>query len=382
MHQDFFRRPAWHGYLLAVTAWAIALALRYGLAHWFPPGFPYLTFFPAVVLVAYYAGLRPAILTATLSGLAAWWFWIGPPGFDLAGATLVALGFYVFVVAVDIFFIVGMDGATRRLAREVERNIAIAHSRDILLREVQHRVSNNIQVVSALLSLEARDAIDPGARKALADASARTALVARIQRSLVDAERQATAFESIARSVVDDALKAAARDDVAVSISSNEVVLSAEEATPVVLIMLECVNNALEHAFPHRSGRITISLSEDGALRTLLIADDGVGVSEQGEQPAGLGLRIIIALARQLGGQWSLNSTEPGACACLTWSSTVAPHQPCGDLPGRSSARSAFGPVALRSESSRGGSSLPSRPKAELADRRSLSAPPATWTID
>ncbi|MDZ4114211.1 MAG: histidine kinase dimerization/phosphoacceptor domain -containing protein [Brevundimonas sp.] len=327
MHQDFFRRPAWRGYLLAVAAWAMALALRYGLANWFPPGFPYLTFFPAVVLVAYYAGLRPAILTATLSGLAAWWFWIGPPGFDLAGATLVALGFYVFVVAVDIFFIVGMDGATRRLSREVERNIAIAHSRDILLREVQHRVSNNIQVVSALLSLEARDTIDPGARKSLADASARTALVARIQRSLVDAERQATAFESIARSVVDDALKAAARDDVAISISSNEVVLSAEEATPVVLIMLECVNNALEHAFPQRSGRITISLSEDGALRTLLIADDGVGVSEQGEQPAGLGVRIITALARQLGGQWSLNSTEPGACACLTWSSTVAPHQ-------------------------------------------------------
>jgi K+-sensing histidine kinase KdpD len=167
--------------LLAIVAWGVAFAVRYGLAPWFPPGFPYLTFFPAVVFVAYFAGLRPAILTATLSGLAAWWFWIGPPGFDLAVATLVALGFYIFVAAVDIFFIVGMDGASRRLAREVERSAALAESRDILLREVQHRVSNNIQVVSALLTLEARSAVDPGARKALADASARTALVARIQ---------------------------------------------------------------------------------------------------------------------------------------------------------------------------------------------------------
>lgn len=138
----------------------VAFAVRFGLADWFPPGFPYLTFFPAVVLVAFYAGVRPAILTATLSGLTAWWFWIGPPGFDLGVATLVALGFYVFVAAVDIFFIVGMDSASRRLAREVERSAALADSRDILLREVQHRVSNNIQVVSALLSLEARSAVD------------------------------------------------------------------------------------------------------------------------------------------------------------------------------------------------------------------------------
>ncbi|WP_309630406.1 histidine kinase dimerization/phosphoacceptor domain -containing protein [Brevundimonas sp.] len=328
MDQDVFRRAAWRGYLLALVAWGVAFAVRHGLAQWFPPGFPYLTFFPAVVLVAYYAGLRPAILTATLSGLTAWWFWIGPQGFDLGVATLVALGFYIFVAAVDIFFIVGMDGVSRRLAREVERNAALAESRDILLREVQHRVSNNIQVVSALLSLEARAAADPGARKVLADASARTALVARIQRSLADAERQATAFEALARSIVDDALKAAARDDVAVSISSGEVALSAEEATPVVLILLESVNNALEHAFPDRPGRITIELRDDGPDRTLTIADDGVGVSETAAaEPGSMGLRIITALTRQLGGQWSLRSADPGACARLCWPTSPAPRQ-------------------------------------------------------
>jgi len=190
MRHQKFRNPAWRGYALAVVAFLVAFGLRYGLAHWFPPGFPYLTFFPAVVLVAFYAGLRPAILTATLSGLSAWWFWIGPPGFDLGVATAVAIGFYAFVVAVDIFFIVGMDKASAKLAREVERSNALAESRDVLLREVQHRVSNNIQVVSALLKLEARAAVDPGAKKALTDASARTGLVARIQRSLADADQK------------------------------------------------------------------------------------------------------------------------------------------------------------------------------------------------
>ena len=101
MRHQKFRNPAWRGYALAVVAFLVAFGLRYGLAHWFPPGFPYLTFFPAVVLVAFYAGLRPAILTATLSGLSAWWFWIGPPGFDLGVATFVAIGFYAFVVNID-----------------------------------------------------------------------------------------------------------------------------------------------------------------------------------------------------------------------------------------------------------------------------------------
>jgi two-component system, sensor histidine kinase PdtaS len=320
MDKDHFRSAGWRGYLLAVGAWGVAFAFRYGLAHWFPPGFPYLTFFPAVVLVAYYAGLRPAILTATLSGLSAWWFWIGPTGFDLGVATAVALVFYVFVVAVDVFFIVGMDGATRRLAQEVERNAALAHSRDILMREVQHRVSNNIQVVSALLSLEARSATDPGARKALADASARTALIASIQRSLADAEGQTAAFEDLARTIVDDALKAAARDDVTVSITSDGAVLSAEEGTPVVLIMLECVNNALEHAFPGREGHIDISLGDTGPTRTLEVTDNGVGLLEAPSgAPESLGLRIITALARQLGGDWTLRSANPGAAARLTW---------------------------------------------------------------
>ncbi|WP_447909550.1 sensor histidine kinase [Brevundimonas bullata] len=327
MHRDIFRTAAWRGHALAILAWMIAFALRYALAHWFPPGFPYLTFFPAVVFVAYYAGLRPAILAATLSGLSAWWFWIGPIGFDLGVATLVALGFYIFVVSIDIFFIVGMDGASRRLAQEVERSTALAASRDILLREVQHRVSNNIQVVSALLSIEARGTADPGARRALADASSRTALIARIQRHLADAEQQTTAFNAIASGIADDALRAAARDDVSVTISGEGVILSAEEATPVVLIMLECLNNALEHAFPDRAGRITISLSDEGAVRTLCVADDGIGVSiAAGPAPESLGLKIVHGLARQLGGGWSLSPTEKGAVATLQWPKPADPH--------------------------------------------------------
>ena len=231
-----------------------------------------------------------------------------------------ALGFYAFVVAVDVFFIVGMDGATRRLAVEVEHSAALARSRDILMKEVQHRVSNNIQVVSAILSLEARSTSDPGARKALSDASARTALIASIQRNLAEVDGRTATFEDLARSVVNDAMQAAGRNDVTISIDGNANVLSADEGTPVILIMLECVNNALEHAFPDRPGHIAIGLREDDTQRTLEIIDNGVGLSDSATgAPTSLGLRIIAALARQLGGDWTLRAEDPGTAARLIW---------------------------------------------------------------
>lgn len=321
LNPDLFRtRPA-YGYGLALCVWATALVVRLVLAEWFPPGFPYLTFFPAVVVAAYFAGLGPAILTAVLSGLCAWWFWIGAPGFDWSPATGLALGFYAFVVAVDIFFIIGMNAATRDLQREVERNAALARSRDLLLKEVQHRVSNNIQVVSALLRLEAGMSSDPAARRVLSEASGRTAMIAKVQRSLLDADGRATPFGELARELCADALQAAGRTDIEILVDGSPLVLTAEEATPVVLILLECVNNALEHGLPDRPGRIAVRLHDDGAERLLEVRDDGVG-PPAGFDPAkgrSLGLRIVLGLADQLQGRFHIAPQSPGALCRLTY---------------------------------------------------------------
>ncbi|MDZ4372653.1 MAG: histidine kinase dimerization/phosphoacceptor domain -containing protein [Phenylobacterium sp.] len=320
MNPDLFRRPPF-GYGLAICIWLTALGIRMALADWFPPGFPYLTFFPAVVVVAYFAGLWPAILTAVLSGLSAWWFWIGAPGFDWSLATGMALAFYVFVIAVDIFFIVGMNSATDNLRREVARNAALAESRDLLLKEVQHRVSNNIQVVSALLRLEAGMSKDPAARRALSDASARTAMIANVQRSLLDADGAAAPFDDLARQLVLDALNAAGRTDVAVVVEEARHALTADEATPVVLILLECVNNALEHAFPGRPGRIDVRLYEVDGERRLEVRDDGAGPPPAFDpgQSRSLGLRIVLGLTEQLRGRFSLVDGAPGALCRLTY---------------------------------------------------------------
>ncbi|KAK0351421.1 hypothetical protein LTR94_025013, partial [Friedmanniomyces endolithicus] len=311
---DRLRAEPLLGYGLAVMAWAAAFAVRHLLGPWFPPGFPYLTFFPAVVIVAYFAGLRPALATALVSGLTAWWFWIGEPGFDWSLATLVALGFYGFVVAVDIFFIVGMDTARRRLRAEVARSDALAKSRDILLQEVQHRVSNNIQVVSALLSIEARGVSDPAARRALKSAQARTETIARIQRNLTTLDNERTDFATLAQTIAGSALSASGRTDVVLRIDPTPLGLSSQEAVPVMLILLEAVNNALEHGLAG-AGVIDIQLTETGDERRLEVRDNGQGLGAEWDplKADSLGLRLVSGLAQQLSGRFALRPLSQGA---------------------------------------------------------------------
>lgn len=308
-------------YGLAVAAWLVAFLVRMGLDHQFPPGFPYLTFFPAVVVVAYLAGLRAGLLTAVLSGLTAWWFFIGPPGFELNNATGLALAFYAFVVAVDIFFIDGMQRERRRAEAEVERSRELAESRDLLSREIQHRVSNNLQVVSAMLALQAQHTIDPDARRGLQEARGRTSLIAKVQRGLHDLNGHALPFAVFARDLLGDALDAAGRHDIELTVTGGERPLSPDQSTPVSLVMLECVNNALEHGFAGRSGVVLVDLSTEGSQHTLTVTDDGNGLLPgfDAGQSGSLGLRIVHSMARQLGGRFEITARDRGVRSRLVF---------------------------------------------------------------
>ncbi|OYX03857.1 MAG: histidine kinase [Caulobacter vibrioides] len=278
------------GYVFAILATLVAWAVRYALDGWFPPGFPYLTFFPAVVITAYFAGLRPSILCAVLSGVAAWYFFIPPfHSLSINSSTALALAFYAFVVAVDVFFIDGMRKALRQLEEERARYAALAESRDLLYRELHHRVSNNLQVVGALLRLQGSGINDEDARHALAEAGGRIELIAKIQRELHNA--------------VGD---------------PGDQPLHPDQATPVTLVMLESFNNALEHGFGEGgSGRVQASLDQSGLTHVLTVRDDGAGPPDGFDPTASksLGLRIVRAMAQQLGGKFEM-SREDGWTVC------------------------------------------------------------------
>ena len=89
------------GFGFAVTAFLGAFALRYALDDWLPPGLPFLTFFPAIIVTAFFAGLWPTVLLTVLSALAAWYFFLLPlQSFELNSATVFALVFFAVVAAI------------------------------------------------------------------------------------------------------------------------------------------------------------------------------------------------------------------------------------------------------------------------------------------
>jgi len=310
-------------YGLAVGLTVLAVLLRFGLNAVFPPGFPYVTFFPAIVVAVYLGGLGPGVLCATLSGVCAWYFFIPPAfGFSFDLSVLVALAFYAFVVAVDIFFIDGMRKALDQLEGERERYRELADSRDLLYCELHHRVSNNLQVAGALLRLQGQGVTDADARHALEQAGERIEIIARIQRELHNRMGEPVPFRDFAEALLASAA-AAAGARVRLTLEGGEQPLHPDQATPVTLVMLESFNNALEHGFGEAGtdgeggGEVRVVLDQTGLTHLLTVSNDGAG-PPPGFDPArskSLGLRIVRAMAQQLGGKFEM-AREDGWTVC------------------------------------------------------------------
>lgn len=305
-------------YGLAVALAAGAVLLRFALTSVFPPGFPYVTFFPAILVATYFGGFRGGVVCAALCGVAAWWFFIPPVHtfkFDLSMA--VALAFYVLVAGVEIFFIDGMRTALGDLEDERERYRDLAESRDLLYRELHHRVSNNLQVAGALLRLQGQGVADVRARQALSQAGERIEVIARIQRELHNRTGEPVPFRAFAEALLASAA-AAAGARVRLTLEGGEQPLHPDQATPVTLVMLESFNNALEHGFGEAGdGEVRVTLDQSGLTHVLTVGNDGAG-PPPGFDPAAsksLGLRIVRAMAQQLGGKFEM-AREDGWTVC------------------------------------------------------------------
>lgn len=301
-------------YALAILASLTAATLRALLDPVFPPGYPYLTFFPAVILTSFLLGRGPGTLAAIACGVLAWYFFIPPfYTFVLNGGTAVALTFYAGVVAVDIALVHWMQQANRRLRAERERTAMLAERSDLLFRELQHRVSNNLQMIGAVLSLQKRGVSDPAAAQALQDAAAKLALIGSIQRQLYDGGGGQTAPGPFLHQLADDLIAAGGKPGIVHRVTADETIaLDPDSLIPLALIMAEATANAVEHGFAGReTGEIAIDLRCDGDSVLLCVTDDGAGLplGFAIDAPTSLGLRIAVTLARQLRGRFTL---EPG----------------------------------------------------------------------
>jgi len=294
---------------------AAAWLLRHVADPLLPPGFPYVTFFPAVIVTSFLFGVRLGSVSALLCGLLAWYFFIAPAAFGLTSGTVFALAFYVLVVATDLALVHWMQAANRQLAAEREVNRSLAETRELLFRELQHRVSNNLQVAAGLLMMQRRQLSDAGEKTALDEAARRLALIGRISRQLYDPSGSAQPLVPFLVELGTSVIEASGREDVTITIEGdNRLRLKPDATVPTALIVAEAVSNALEHGFAGgRAGHIAVSVEQDPASGPrIIIHDDGHGIPADfdAEGSASLGLRIATTLARGQGGRFHLEPYE------------------------------------------------------------------------
>ncbi len=313
-------------WIFSLVAFLIAFVVRYAINLDLPIGFPFLTFFPAVIITTFVAGLWPGIANAALSGLAAWYFFIAPYGsFALNGNSALALGFYIFIVGTDIAILYVMSRALHRLAEERQRSAELARSREFMFSELQHRVSNNLQIVASLMQMQKRKVNDPAALKIIDEAIRRLQLVSKVQRALHNPSGQRMPLNDFLREMVADVIEASgAPSGITHSVTADrdagDVILTNTQSVPVGLIAAELVANCLEHGFANRrEGHVAVHVARDAQGAVLLsIADDGHGIPDGFDLATArsLGLQIARSFAMQLGGELTMVRNE-GTVATL-----------------------------------------------------------------
>ena len=201
----------------------------------------------------------------------------------------------------------------------------LLRQKDIMLEEMNHRVSNSLQIIASILMLKARTVTSQETRRHLEDAHGRVMAVASVQSHLrlpdaggkIAARSYLTGLcESLSKSLIDE------DRSIRISMEADPGAFTTEQAVSAGLITTELVINAIKHAFPDKaSGLIDVRYESSPSAWRLSVSDDGIGISRKlSEAPlrVGLGTSILEALTRQLGGHLVTSANSPGTTVSLT----------------------------------------------------------------
>ncbi|MEK0085338.1 sensor histidine kinase [Benzoatithermus flavus] len=226
---------------------------------------------------------------------------------------------------------IGQALAQRRLRREKEAaDAAMRAARDraeLLLREVNHRVANSLQLVASLVSMQAATVQDPAAREALIETQGRIAAIAQVHRRLYTSDDvrfvELDAYLASLVQELEEAVAAAGRRH-RLLLEAEPVAVSTDKAVALGVIVTELVTNAMKYAYPaSRTGDIRVRLAHrpEGTVE-LAVEDDGTGW--RGEAPArgsGLGTQVVRAMAASLKAQLLFDPAHRGTRVVLSFSS-------------------------------------------------------------
>lgn len=209
-----------------------------------------------------------------------------------------------------------------RKNKKIERQNRIIQDalreKDILLKEIHHRVKNNLQVISSLLGIQSRKVKDKAAIEALKEGKARVQSMSLIHQDLYKKDNLTgidvkSYFEKLVLNLFET--YNVSNDQIKIEPQIDNLMLDVDTVIPLGLIINELVSNALKYAFPDRNGRIVVSLKEIGNELQLSVKDNGIGIKEPNKiaDTDSYGYDLINALIDKLEGELSIisnNGTE------------------------------------------------------------------------
>ncbi len=187
------------------------------------------------------------------------------------------------------------------------------HDKELLHREIHHRVKNNLNLIASLLSVQAEYVRDPEDVRLLEDARSRVIATARIHERLTyRADISRVDFGEYLTLLGEEFRSSSPRRDITITVNSVDVTLEFERAIYAGLIVNELATNALVHAFPAgRAGTISITLANTNTRHLrLTVADDGMGLppNVNPDESSSMGMMVVASLSKQLGAELTIQS--------------------------------------------------------------------------
>ncbi|MBZ6074879.1 sensor histidine kinase [Microvirga puerhi] len=338
MQQAFFygfwtrNWPVWARYLGATLVIVLTVVLHLSLTNYLPP-FPYLLFFPAIVINAVLFNRGTGIYSVFLSAALARFFFIEPVGsFAVADErTNLGLLFFLMIGLVSSAIIEALHGTARHLMDANERLAAAEREKALLLEEAAHRMKNDLATLAASVRLQGHTVTDPAIQDMFTTTANRIQVLSHVQDRLRPGQG-ASSIVDIADFINDlcDDLKVSLIGirPIAIRVKVEHHWLPQERSVPVGIIINELVTNCVKYAFPSdRSGTIAIVFLRQQDFYELKVSDDGVGIASTARPNAapGLGQRLVRSMATQLGGEVTVTPTHDlaGTCAMVRFPAAI-----------------------------------------------------------
>ncbi|MGF9764463.1 DUF4118 domain-containing protein [Microvirga sp. 0TCS3.31] len=312
--------------ILAVISFALRQTFSDALRE-----FPFLLFFPALILSAVLFNRGSGLVATVLSAILSAYFFLEPIGSFAIRDPGQFLGWCLFVViGIAITIIIEAEHVAYRHVKEAHAQLKQAHEatkaseadKAELLIESNHRIMNNLHTVISLLHLQARSAREP-TREDFMTAAERVSVMAKVQRRLVRFEGAVLADS---RSFIEELccdLESAliGLRPIRLDVEAESHPIPLNQAVSVGLIINELLVNALKYAFPDdRDGCVSVTFARTGQEYSLVVSDNGVGLSAARDSTSssastGLGQRLIRSFVAQLGGRHEIKMGSPGTHA-------------------------------------------------------------------